>query len=869
MVFVAIVALQPALAVVSIDVLAAVRAYVNGESLYSKGQKDAHIHLLGDLERRHVDHYAAFERSLAVPLGDRAAREALLQAQPDVEAARRGFVAGGNRAEDIDRMVRLFVWFHDQPLMAGAIATWSEGDQLIERMHELAREAHRQVASGADAASLEPIGRQARQLNARLSALEVQFSEQLGDAARRTRTLLIGVNIGLAALLALTAFVFVRRSARAQARTEHALRLREESLQRLLDSAAEGLYGVDVHGRCTFINRAALQMLGHASEADLLGCDVNGLIRPRVEDAEHGAVEHEVCAAFRENRRVHLADAVIRRGDGSSLPVECWSHPVVQAGVTQGAVVTFVDSSQRVKMQAALRAGELRVMQLVDVVSEGVITIDADERIVFFNRAAEAIFGTRSIDARRNRIDRFITAPGGEPVHFDALTGGVIELTGIGADARVFPIEASVSRLDTDNGELLTIVLRDATEQHAIREERRAREALEAASRAKTEFLSRMSHELRTPLNAVLGFSHLLRLDKQQPPTLGQLERIQHIEIAAGHLLALVNDVLDLSRVESGQMAVALEPVDLALAVQESFAMVMSLADEHGVQLRVDLGGGELRSPQEAGTGGCESPRVVADPVRLRQVIVNLLSNAVKYNHTGGRVTLSCRVDDEACIVRIVDTGLGMHPHQLERLFEPFNRLGAEKSNVEGTGIGLVLSRRLTELMGGALHIDSEVGYGTTATLTLRPARAPAPSTQSPAQVTDLAALDARIDVLYAEDDAVNAELVRQILQMRPAVNLRVAETGAGALRLATARVPDLMLVDINLPDMSGVQLAHRLREMPALRDVRMVALSADALPEQIASAMAAGFDRYLTKPVDFQELLRVVDGCRREGAYA
>src|SRR5262245_49283174 len=315
-VFVAIAALQLAVAVVSIDVLAAVRAYVNGESLYSKGQKDAYIHLLGYLERRHDDQYAAFERSLAVPLGDRAAREALLQPLPDVEAARRGFIAGGNQAEDIDRMVRLFVWFHDQPLMAGAIATWSEGDQLIERIHELARETRRQVAAGTDAASLEPIGRQARQLNARLSALEVLFSEQLGDAARRTRTLLIGVNIGLAALLALTAFVFVRRSARAQTRTEHALRLREESLQLLLDSAAEGLYGVDVHGRCTFINRAALQMLGHASEADLLGRDVNGLIRPRIEDVSHGAIEPEVCAAFRENRRVHLADALIRCRDG-------------------------------------------------------------------------------------------------------------------------------------------------------------------------------------------------------------------------------------------------------------------------------------------------------------------------------------------------------------------------------------------------------------------------------------------------------------------------------------------------------------------------------------------------------------------------
>jgi len=866
-VFVAIVALQLAVSAISIDLQAAVCAYVNGESLYAKGQKDAHIHLLGYLERQREDDYFAFEGALAVPLGDRAAREALLRSQPDIEAAQAGFLQGGNHADDIGRMVRLFVWLHDQPFMAGAVATWTEGDRLIEQTLELAQRARRHVAAGADAAALEPIRRQARVLNAHLSAVQARFSEQLSDAVRRTRTTLFGINIGLAALLALTGYVFARRSARAQAHTEAALRLREESLQRLLDSAAEGLYGVDVHGRCTFINRAALQMLGHAGEAELIGRDVHGLVRPR--DAG-GGPHAEICAAFRENQRVHLADAVIQRRDGSLLPVECWSHPVVQGGVTQGAVVTFVDISQRVKMQAALRAGEMRMMQLVDVVIEGVVTIDADERIVFFNRAAESIFGVRSIDARRQRIDRFITSGSGERLRFDSLPAGVLELAGIGADDHLFPVEASVSRLDTEAGPLLTIVLRDATEQHAIREERRAREAHEAASRAKSDFLSRMSHELRTPLNAVLGFSHLLRLDKRHPPTLAQLERIQHIENAGAHLLALVNDVLDLSRVEAGQMAVALEPVDLAAAVRESFGMVTALADEHAVQLCVDLGGGELRAPNEVVDAECKAPRVAADPVRLRQVIVNLLSNAVKYNHPGGRVTLSCRIDDDACSVRIVDTGWGMDAQQLKRLFEPFNRLGAEKSNVEGTGIGLVLSRRLTELMGGELQIDSEVGFGTTATLALPLARTLEPAPRSVDTASDAATLGRQLDVLYAEDDMVNAELVRQVLQMRPAVALRVAESGAMALRLAKARVPDLMLIDMNLGDMSGLQLARALRAEPALRDVRLMALSADTLPEQIADAMAGGFDRYLTKPVDFQELLRVVDdSLRAQACYA
>ncbi len=692
-----------------------------------------------------------------------------------------------------------------------------------------------------------------------LSALRTTVD---GESLYDLQVRLLALDTFLALLLAVTSLVFLRRSARVQARTEHALARREQSLQRLLDSAAEGLYGVDVAGRCSFINRAALQMLGHAHEADLLGRDIHALIHhSHADGTQHPVGESEIFAAFRHNKRVHLTDAVFWRRDGSSFPVECWSHPVVEAGTVQGAVVTFVDISQRVKMQAALRAGEMRVMQLVDAVSEGVITIDADERVVFLNRAAETIFGVRAADARRSRIQRFIMSP--LPSRFDTVPSGLIELTGVAADGREFPVEGSVSRLDTETGPLLTIVLRDVTEQRAMLEERRAREALEAANRAKTEFLSRMSHELRTPLNAVLGFSHLLRVDPLQPPTLDQLERIQHIENAGAHLLALVNDVLDLSRVESGQMLVAHDPLPLGPVVAESFGMVAALAAERSVELLVDTGDDAVGPPPDkASAAARDGPWVVGDPVRWRQVIVNLLSNAVKYNHVGGQVTLSYRVDAERCTVRVADTGVGIAADQLERLFEPFNRLGAEKSGVEGTGIGLVLSRRLTELMGGTLGVHSEVGHGTTATLTLQRTRRPPPAPHTDAMPSAHAPVGAPIDVLYAEDDPVNAELVRQVLRLRPGVTLRVADCGARALALARERVPDLMLVDMNLGDMTGLDLTRRLREAPAMRRVRLAALSADALPQQIADAMANGFERYLTKPVNFLELLRLVDKC-------
>jgi hypothetical protein len=257
-----------------------------------------------------------------------------------------------------------------------------------------------------------------------------------------------------------------------------------------------------------------------------------------------------------------------------------------------------------------------------------------------------------------------------------------------------------------------------------------------------------------------------------------------------------------------------------------------------------------------------EDVRVSADRVRLRQILVNLLSNAVKYNRPGGRVRVSWLLDEQRCRVRIEDTGIGMSPEKLACLFEPFNRLGAESSSVEGTGIGLVLSKRLAELMQGELRIESEVGRGTVATLTLARSSAPSVWTRSPTPPSQHGELERPLRVLYAEDNEVNVELVRQVVQLRPSIVFDVALNGASAVGQARLDPPDLMLVDMNLGDMTGIELAHALRAHPATRGVRLVALSADALPEQIGAALSAGFESYLTKPINFRDLLDVLDGC-------
>jgi PAS domain S-box-containing protein len=865
-VFACIVGLQLLVTVISIDLMSAIRAYVTGESLYSKGQKDAQLHLIDYAEHHREEDYQRFLQALAFPIGDRIAREALQRPEPDRAEARRGLLQGGTYDGDIPGVIRLFLWFHETPLMADAIATWTQGDAVIEEIRVLAERAHARIQAGdVNAPEVRSLRADAEALNNRMTPLEVRFASELADGARRSQRLLLGLNLLLASSLGLSGLAFVRHSARVQAATENEVRRRRESLQQLLDSAAEGLYGVDTQGRCTFMNRSALAMLGYEREADLLGRDLRTLIH-RPPGAEQGA-DSRIAVAFREPRELHVAGERLWRKDGSSFPVEYWSHPMWDEGAHKGSVATFFDITDRLHMQEALRQGEVRMTGLVDAVNDGVITVDAEGKVVLFNRAAERLFGAPANGAIGSSVERFI------PRHPRSLEAGrrqelqlgnvgsgeVRELFGRRADGQEFPLEVSLSRHETERGPLLTAVLRDVTGLQTARAERQAREALEASSRAKTEFLSRMSHELRTPLNAVLGFSQLLRLDATEPPTLQQLARIQHIENAGGHLLALVNDVLDLSRVESGQMTVTLESVDLRSSVEDALSMVLTLAASVGV--RTWIGGlvGDLVS-----RGHAERDIFVrADRVRLRQVLVNLLSNAVKYNRPGGQVRVTWRVDDGRCALCIADDGIGMAPEKLARLFEPFNRLGAENSKIEGTGIGLVLSRRLVELMQGELRIESALGRGTQATLALActdEAPALAGGASPPSQH---GTLDESLRVLYAEDNEVNVEIVREVVKLRPSVALDVAESGAIAFQKARRDPPQLMLVDMNLGDMTGIELAQALHNDPATAGIRLVALSADALPEQIDAALAMGFEDYLTKPINFRDLLDVLDGRR------
>ncbi len=426
-------------------------------------------------------------------------------------------------------------------------------------------------------------------------------------------------------------------------------------------------------------------------------------------------------------------------------------------------------------------------------------------------------------------------------------------------DGQVVWAAINVVLLREDDGQPreLVAVIEDISERQRMQEAMSSARAAERASKAKTEFLSRMSHELRTPLNAMLGFAQLLRVDPRHPLHDDQRTKVAHIERAGAHLLAMLTDVLDLSRIEAGSLPMSIEPLAVNDVIEAALAMTSTQATDASVQL--------LATPPEAGL------RVRGDQLRLRQVLVNLLSNAIKYNRRSGQVLVEAIGVDDEVVISVNDTGRGMDAQQLAHLFEPFNRLGAERTPIEGTGIGLVIVKRLVELMQGRIEVSSQPDEGTRFRVWLPRAEVLNEAEDSDFNQrvrTNFGALDTGVDatltLLYAEDNAINVELLRQVMRMRPQWHLEIARDGHAAIAMARAEPPDLLLLDMHLGDMNGLDVSDALMMDAHTALIPRVALSADVMPDQIAEARQRGFIEYLTKPLDVSRLLHLLDCCAR-----
>lgn len=512
-------------------------------------------------------------------------------------------------------------------------------------------------------------------------------------------------------------------------------------------------------------------------------------------------------------------------------------------------------------------AAEAPYQLIFEAAGIGMVRVSLRGRILEANPRFADIVGRRRTDLVGLHVQD-ITHPddvSASRAHMEAAVHGrtagyVTEKRYVRPDGQVVWASLNVAVLRDAQGEPVQFiaVVEDITARQQMQDAMNSARAAERASKAKTEFLSRMSHELRTPLNAMLGFAQLLRVDPRHPLHADQRGKVDHIERAGAHLLAMLTDVLDLSRIEAGSLPMAIEPLPLSDVLDAAVALVSNQASDAQLNLV------------------CPPPEpdlfVHGDAVRLRQILVNLLSNGVKYNQPGGRLMVEAMGLDHEVVITVSDSGRGMNEAQLAHLFEPFNRLGAERTSIEGTGIGLVIVKRLVELMHGRIEVSSRPGAGTHFRVWLPRAEAPQDDDALATRPrTGFGALDDGmadgLTVLYAEDNVVNVELLRQVMRMRPQWHLEVATCGQEAIAMALSQPPDLLLLDMHLGDMNGLDVSDALALHARTAAIPRVALSADVMPDQISEARQRGFVEYLTKPLDVGRLLALLDRCARGDA--
>jgi len=527
-----------------------------------------------------------------------------------------------------------------------------------------------------------------------------------------------------------------------------------------------------------------------------------------------------------------------------------------------GYLLIGSDNSARMDVEDRLRWTEESFHLMVESVTDySIVMLDPQGRIMSWNSGAQRIKGYSAEEIVGQSFTRFYSskdAERGAPTRDleAARTRGRFEDEGwrMRRDGSTFWANIVLTAVLDHVGNLrgFAQLTRDLTGRRQAEDEiAKAKAVAEKTSLASAEFLSGMSHELRTSLNAILGFAQLMESEQQPPPTPSQKESVAKIVQAGWYLMELVNEVMDLAMIESGRLSWSLEPMSLADVMHECHAAIEPQAQKSGIRMTLP----EI-------DGQCF---IKADRTRVKQVLTNLLSNAIKYNRPGGSVVVECTVSAPQRVrISVTDTGAGMQPDQLAQLFRPFSRVGQETSAAAGAGIGLVVTKRLVELMGGAIGVRSHVGKGSVFWIELVTAAAPRLTAGDEARIPLTGPVirpgAAPRTLLYVEDNPANLQLVEQIIARRPDMRLLSARNGPLGIALARSARPDVILMDINLPGMSGIKAMQMLRAETVTAHIPVVALSANAIPRDIERGLEAGFFRYLTKPIKVAEFMDTLD---------
>jgi PAS domain S-box-containing protein len=626
-----------------------------------------------------------------------------------------------------------------------------------------------------------------------------------------------------------------------------------KTMSAAVEASADGICILSSSGILQYANRAEAELHGYENPNELVGQPWTSFF-----SAEEAAKIVDLWRSATTGSDRWVGESIGKRRDGSTFPQEF--------SITRLEGIGFVgvqrDISERKAAERALQESEKMVRQLTDNV-ETVLWMKSwpDGAFLHLSAAYERIWG-RSIESAYQESSSWTEAihpddRGRVAAAVSTQERGYDEeyrILGPGSEIRwihdrAYPIRA-------DDGQVYRVAgfAEDISERKQVEEAlRAARTEAERANRSKSEFLSRMSHELRTPMNAILGFAQLLEMDVQGSE---EQESTHQILRAGRHLLRLIDEVLDLAKIEAEQVSMSVEPVLVQRVLQEALDLVRPMAAERGIRLY----------------GEASDFCVAADQHRLNQVLLNLLSNAIKYNREEGEVRVSCeRRAGDRVRIRVSDTGRGISSSVAERVFRPFDRLGAERTEVQGTGLGLALSKGLTEAMSGTIGFESQEGEGTTFWIELAGAievteqlsmlEAAQDAPEDPASPPGSEALT----VLYIEDNLSNLHLVERILRRRPDVKLIPAMQGRLGLELAQRHRPDLILLDLHLPDINGEEVLASLRADPELAGIPVVVISADATERQIQKLRDAGARDYLTKPFEVQRLLAVIDAVMQE----